>query len=340
MRKIFLIVSSILMLTESFSQVQQDSVFYENNSDRLITRLYTSRKYTSFLLHDQLSEQSFRFEPNSTLNLGVGATYDDFTLNLAYGFGFMNPELGTGKTKYLDLQAHMYPTKFVIDFFGQFYTGFYLLQDLRDNKNEIFVQPDMSVRMLGLNVQYLLNGEQLSLKAAFLQSAWQKKSAGSLVFGVEGYASKVSNDGLILPLSSEISETRNFNRLISFDFGPNLGYVHTVVIAKHFFVTGMISTNLSVNRVSLNLEDGPKVAWDLSPNLFWRGFIGYNSRVWSINANYVENRVRNGVVNDMESTFLVGNYRINLIYRLIPGSKLRSRLDFVSPRKILQSWKK
>jgi hypothetical protein len=340
MKRSLLSMLFFLFFADIHAQFEADTTYFENYRDELTTRFYTSRKYTSLLVRDQLTNQSYRFEPNSTLNLGVGVTYDDFTLNLAYGFGFMNPERGTGQTSYLDLQAHMYPSKFVIDFFGQFYTGYYLLDDLRLRNDVIFVLPEMQVTKLGLNVQYLLNGERLSLKAAFLQSAWQKKSAGSLVVGVEAYGSRVANDGLILPSSSELLESRNFDRIASVDFGPNLGYVHTLVFAKHFFLTGMVSASLAVNRLSMDLEEGRVVQWGISPNLFWRGFIGYNGRLWSINANYVQNSVRNQALNAMESTFLVGNYRLNFVYRIVPGPKLRSKLDVVSPRKVMERLKK
>lgn len=340
MKFYFLLVFCLTVVLESFGQFEPDTTYFENYPDQLTTRFYTSRKYTSFLVRDQVTDQSYRFEPNSTLNLGIGATYDDFTLNLAYGFGFMNPDRGTGKTRYLDLQAHMYPNKFVIDFFGQFYKGYYLLDDLRAGEDEIFILPEMRMRQVGLNIQYLVNGEQLSLKAAFLQSAWQKKSAGSLVVGMEGYGSRVSNDGLILPPSPELLEQRNFDRIASIDFGPNVGYVHTLVFAKHFFITGMLSTNLAVNRVAMDIEGVREVNWGMSPNIFWRGFVGYNSDRWSINANYVQNRVRNQTINDMESVFLVGNYRFNFVYRFIPGPKLQPKLDFFSPKRIIGSLKK
>lgn len=339
MKKVFLVLTYLMLCQEAFGQFQHDTTFFENYPNELTTRVYTSRKYTSLILRDRAVGESLRFEPNSTLNLGIGATYDDFTLNLAYGFGFMNPDRGTGETRYLDLQAHMYPNKFVIDFFGQLYRGYYLLDDLRAGEEDIFFLPDMAVYKFGLNVQYLFNGERLSLKAAFLQSAWQKKSAGSLVAGFEVYGTRLTNDGLILPPSSIMAQERNFSRLGAFDFGPNIGYVHTLVFAKHFFITGMASANLSINRVSKDFESGNQSSWGVRPNIFWRGFVGYNARKWSINANYVHNRVRNHALNDMESIFLVGNYRLNFVYRFLPGPRLQPKLDYVNPKRILSSLK-
>ncbi len=115
------------------------------------------------------------------MNLGLGATFNGLTFNLAYGFGFLNPERGRGETNNLDLQVHAYPKKLIIDVFLQFYRGYYLekFYETEDYRQGIFLLPDLRIKKIGLNVQYLFNGEKLSLRATFLQSEWQKKSAGS-----------------------------------------------------------------------------------------------------------------------------------------------------------------
>src|SRR5688572_32818258 len=104
----------------------QDSTYYVSYERQLTTRFYFSKKYTSLKFRDIGENYNLTYRPNTTLNMGVGATYRSFTLNLAYGFGFLNPERGQGDTKYLDLQFHTYTRRFVIDMFGQFYRGFFL----------------------------------------------------------------------------------------------------------------------------------------------------------------------------------------------------------------------
>jgi len=332
--RVVLISTLVLLITSAFqSEVfgQGDSTYYVSYKKKLTSRVYTSRKYTSLIVSDRVNNQSFRFEPNSTLNLGVGATYNDFTLNLAFGFGFMNPDRGTGETKFLDLQAHMYPKNWVIDLFGQFYNGYYLQQINGENlsSGEIIVYPDLQVRMLGANVQYLFNGDQLSLKAAFLQSAWQKKSAGSIVAGFEFYGGWATNDGGIIPGQYLGLDQRNFQNLGFFQFGPNIGYVHTFVFLDHFFITGMASANLGVGQSYLDFDEGRTPKWGVTPNVFLRGFVGYNGPKWSVNANYVHNRVRMHRVGDYSNDLLTGNYRINFIYRFDVGPKLKPYLDYI-----------
>nr|WP_255806919.1 DUF4421 domain-containing protein [Belliella alkalica] len=326
----------IALKQEVFAQNDKDSVYYEKFPDQLTTRVYTSRKYTSFLLNDRRGDQKLRFEPNSTLNLGVGATYNGLTLNIAYGFGFLNPDKGTGDSKYLDLQAHAYPKNLVIDLFLQFYKGFYADLDGLSNQTDPFlILPEMRVRKIGTNVQYLFNGDKLSLRAAFLQSEWQKRSAGSPLVGFEVYGGLVDNDRLILPIGFLPSESRNFSSSRYFQFGPNVGYTHTFVILKHFFITGSASTNLSLGHQSISFENETEKRWALNSNLFLRGFVGYNSKKWSVNANYVHNRVNLTRNSEFDNTLMTGNYRINFVYRILPGPGLKRYLDAVDLKRLL-----
>jgi hypothetical protein len=327
----FLVFPLIFIGIHGESIAQGDSTYYFSYRKQLTTRAYISRKYTSLLIVDKFGDSRTRFEPNSTLNLGIGASYNDFTLNLAYGFGFMNPGEVRGETRYLDLQAHIYPKNWVIDLFGQFYNGFYL-ESVNGEKldlEEIVLFPDLKLRKLGANVQYLFNGDKISLRAAFLQSAWQKKSAGSLVAGFEAYGGWTINDGILLPPINQRGGGRDFQNLGFFQFGPNLGYVHTFVFWKHFFITGMASANLAIGNSYLDYENNRINRWGVVSNSFLRGFVGYNGPIWSVNANYVHNNVRRPTINDFSGNMATGNYRINFIYRFEVGPKLRPAMKYV-----------
>lgn len=320
----------------AFQQNQIDSVYYVTFPDQLTTRVYTSRKYTALEVRDRVAGQTIRFEPNSTLNMGLGATYNGLTLNLAYGWGFLNPDKGSGETKYLDLQAHAYPKNLVIDLFGQFYRGYYV--DLRENnsfQDPYYISPSMRVRKYGANVQYLFNGDKISLRAAFLQNEWQLKSAGSPLLGFEMYGGVVKDDQAIIPIGFLDDESRNFDMSRYFQFGPNAGYVHTFVILKHFFITGYASTNISLGQQKLFFESTSDNRWAINSNLFLRGFVGYNAARWSVNFNYVHNRVNLIRNTDFDNTLMTGNYRINFVYRLAPGPGLKRYLDAVDLKRLL-----
>jgi len=321
--------------TEGMSQ-DADSTYYINFPRDLTTRIYTSRKFTSLLIKDKTTDRDFRFDPNSTFNLGVGLTYKGFTLNLAYGFNFLNPEIGKGPSKYFDFQTHLYPKYWVVDVFMQFYKGYHLADKafVKESSNGYYKFPDMRIQKVGANVQRLFNGDKISLRAAFLQTEWQKRSAGSLLAGMEIYGGGAFNPNGILP-NEFINPDRDFNEFRFFQFGPNAGYVHTFVIKKHFFITGSASTNLNLAYNTFEYPDQKSHSWGVNSNLFLRGYLGYNSEKWSINTNYVHNSVKLMGVEDFNNRFNTGNYRVNFVYRFAVGPKLKPYLDYLDLKKYL-----
>lgn len=304
--------------------------YYKTYPDKLVLRTYMSRKYTGIGL--KIGDENYWYRPNSTLNMGVGATYDGLTLNLAYGFGFLNPDRNRGESKYLDLQVHAYPKNWVIDVFGQFYNGYYLERkniNVANNESRIF--PEMKLRKLGASVQYLFNGDKFSYRAAFLQNEWQKRSSGSFMAGLEVYGGQVRNAGGIL---HSLSYRKNFDQIKYFEIGPNIGYAYTWVIKKHFFITLSAASSLVLGRTYLSFEDGTeKSNWSIRPNYLIRGFTGYNSDRWSINVNYVYNQVNLTPVSGYKTNLGTGNYRLNLIYRISPGPGLRKKLYLIDKLK-------
>lgn len=332
----FTIIITIFVVTGTVNAQQADeeeNEYYEAFEEELVTRFYFSRKYVAFGINDREEDSYYRYEPNSTLNMGIGATWKWLTLNLALGFGFLNPDRGEGDTRYLDLQAHAYPKKFIIDLFGEFYEGYHFLpQDKAAPPGEnYYVRPDKVVTKIGANVQYLFNYDKLSLRASFLQNEWQKKSAGSFLLGFEMYGGRVIADSALIPAGLLEDETRNFRTMRFFDFGPNAGYAYTLVIKKRFFITAVASASLGTGYSFLEgeMHTDRNTEWGISPNVFLRGFVGYNFKKWSVNANYVHNRVRFVPNQGFTNSIMTGNYRLNFIYRFVPGPSLRERLNII-----------
>lgn len=312
---------------------EEENEYFEAFEEELVTRFYFSRKYVALGIRDHKANRYYRYEPNSTLNMGVGATWKWLTLNLALGFPFMNPDRGQGSTRYLDLQAHAYPKKFIIDFFGEFYEGYHLLPqgELAPPGENFYVRPDLVITKIGASVQYHFNYDNHSLRAAFLQNEWQKKSAGSFLLGFEMYGGRAIDDSPQLPMTVFDDGSRNFRTMRFFDFGPNVGYAYTWVIKQRFFITAVASTSLGAGYSFLEgMElDNRNTEWGISPNVFLRGFAGYNYKKWSFNVNYVHNQVRLVPNHNFSNSIMTGNYRLNFIYRFIPSSSLRKRLNIV-----------
>lgn len=338
MKRIFpqlLLVLSFFFTFESYAQDTADSAYYISFPEQLTSRFYFSRKYTSLRLKERSGTYDLTYLPNTTLNLGLGATYQNITLNLAYGFGFLNPERGRGDGKFLDLQAHLYPKNFVIDFFGQFHKGFFIPmpEQLSMSGDRYLTFPDMRTQKIGASAQYLFNPEKFSFRAAFLQHELQQRSGSTFLLGFEMYGGQAVNEFGIVPTVLLNSFDDKFNRIRFFEFGPNLGYAATLVIKKHFFLTASLSSNLALGYSTL-YKDGYKVtSWGINPNLFSRVFAGYNSERWSINANYVLNTVNLPTVDRVGPAFMTGNYRLNFVYRFLPGPKLNRYLRIIDDTK-------
>src|SRR5690606_9847347 len=111
-----------------------------------------------------------------------------------------------------------------------------------------------------------------------------------------------------------------------FELGPNAGYAYTLVIKKHFFITASAAANLGVGYATYHGEAGRHTQWAVRPNYLLRSFAGYNSSTWSVNVNYVHNNGGLPEYGGFSSAMMTGNYRLNFVYRFLPGPRLQQNL--------------
>lgn len=326
-------------LCTSFSALAQmetqktDTAYYQPYPNKITGRFYFSRKFTTLLIRNASKGYEVRYRPNTTLNMGVGATYKWATLNLAYGFGFLNPEQGRGKTKYLDLQFHSYGRKITIDLLGSFYTGFYLTPKGKatDNDNEYYVRPDLKINAGGATVQYIFNHGKFSYRAAFLQNEWQRRSAGTLLAGVDVYGGSIQTDSTIVPTAVDAETAAiGLTEMRFFELGPSLGYAYTYVYKRHFFVTGAGSVSLSTGFNTFLDNEGKTRATGITPNTLFKVFGGYNSELWAVSVLYISNAQSLARHNDERAIRMnTGNVRVNFVYRFRPNKTARRVLKVV-----------
>ncbi|MFT3826662.1 MAG: DUF4421 domain-containing protein [Chitinophagaceae bacterium] len=319
---------------ESYGQTDTTTGFnkkyYESYPDRITTRLFLSRKYSSPTIINSVGKD-IRYMPNTTLNLGVGATYGWFTLNLAYGFGFLNrDETGKGKTKYLDLQTHIYARKWSIDLLGQFYKGFYLTPKGTATANEDwYTRPDMKVEHMGVAAYRIMNWKKFSYRAALLQNEWQRKSAGSLLLGAEIHYGDIHADSAFVPTSIAANTTlKDIDKIRYATIGPGVGYAYTLVVKEHFYASASVTGTLSVN-LTRRFDESSLSKGSVQTGWFYRAGVGYNSSRINVSLLWVNN--------DFHTTFdggryllRTGNFRFNMAYRITAGPKLLRHIRFLS----------
>src|SRR5690606_30043559 len=296
---------------------QYDTSYYVSYEDQITGRFYLSQKYVSFRYIDTGNDLVFRYLPNTTLNMGVGATYKWATLNLAYGFGFLNPENGKGETKYFDLQGHLYGRKITIDLIGHTYKGFYLTDEAyRSADGDYYLRPDMRLNGVGVTGQYIFNADRFSYRAGFLQNEWQKKSAGTMLLGWQIVLGSVSADSSLVPgnMMDDMTPT-GADRVGFFETGPSVGCAYQFVIGKHFYLMASLTGILAFGTVLSEGETRDRTSSFL-PNLTYHTFAGYNSETWAISLTYTNSVVNvQGGLSDEWFSMDAGNVRLNFARR-------------------------
>ena len=303
-----------------------DSSYYIYFPNSVTARLYTSQKYSRFNLKAR-NAPALHYLPNTTFNLGIGATYHNFSLNLAYGFGFLNPGKKINKSRYLDLQTHLYQPKWVTDAYGQLYQGFHLPGSFNEPVKNYY-RKDLQLYLFGLSRYYIFNAEKFSYRASFKQNELQKKSAGTWLAGVELYYGIVKADSNLIPKSvSEKYPQKNLTKTNYLSIGPGIGYAYTQIMARHFFITGSITGDLAFSFANEHLQNNSSAHFSLNPVTRFRVATGYNTSTWNISANWVfDNLAFEGVKKNTAYWFNTGNFRIVIAKRLYPGSRLRKSL--------------
>lgn len=317
-----------------------DSNYVVSYANKLTTRFYLSQKYTLFTLEAPKGIRELQYRPNTTVNLGVGATYKAFTLNLAYGFGFLNRDQSKGKTRYLDLQTHIYSLKWRFDFFGQFYRGYYLYpKGFATGSNQDFYQrPDLRVHEIGIHAYHMYNNRKHSYRSSYVQNEWQQRSAGTFVLGGAITLGNVNADSSFTPTSIQSNyEQRSVNGIRYIELGPGLGYSHTFVYDKHWFLNVSTTLNLNLGLTREFLSGPSQNSISFSPNLLFRTAVGYNSENWNANFSWVTNRTSiEGKFKNGGYHVSSGNYRFTVAHRYEPGPKTRrflKKLDNLFDRK-------
>ena len=97
MTVIFIICTLQMTAQKGF---QQDTAYYETFPNKTTIRLYLSKKYVHLNFPSNGSAEDLEYKANPKLNLGVGVTIKNVSINLFNGFGFLNPKSDEkGKTK-------------------------------------------------------------------------------------------------------------------------------------------------------------------------------------------------------------------------------------------------
>jgi hypothetical protein len=323
-RNLFICVAILLSqfsVSAQKAEAAHDTNYYVTYPNTVIARTYLSKKFAPFYLRAPGNTRDLKYKPNTKLNFGIGVTYNNYTLNAAYGFSFLNNNnKDKGKTKGLDLDFHLFPKKLTVDLLGVFHKGYHI--DPKGygaaNANIYYYRPDVKIKLLGIAGYRVPNGEKFSYKASFVQNAWQKKSAGSLLFGGEAFYVSFDGDSALVPTQIKNGYPQaGVKKIKIFSVGPGVGYAYTLVIAKHLFVTTSLIANMDITFVTEEGSSKNKKT-SIKPAAVYKGAIGYNSDTWSLVANLAGNALLAKGPSSPKDYFLpYGNYRLTLAKKII-----------------------
>jgi hypothetical protein len=338
--KTFIITIAIIFFFTPFARSQKtkfqddhDSSYYSTYRSMLTGRAYLSRKYNVLSFNPPAPVQSFQYRATTSLNLGIGATYHAFTLNIGIGISKFNPDNEKGHTKYLDLQGHFYARKWNVDLLGEFYHGLYLTPEglAAPAGEKYYLRPDMGLSLIGIAFYRALNEKKFSYQAGLLQNEWQKKSAGSILIGGEIYYGAIYGDSTLVPdIIDPKASALAIDRFHFFNFGPGIGYAYTLVIKEHFFILGSATINLafrySTEISSQHEEHGSHLGFQ--PNYILHAGGGYNSNQWDLSFLWVDTELfTKGETSNYNYTAGVGNYRLVYARRFSLDRKIKKLLE-------------
>lgn len=310
---------------------ETDTAYVKSYVNEITGRVFLSQKYTGLRVPGTSTVPDFRYRPNTTLNLGIGATYRSFTLNFAYGIPLLNGNsTERGKTRYIDLQAHLYGRKVVIDLFGQFYKGYYVSpKDFIQGFPGYYIRPDLTIHLIGGSVYYAFNYRKFSYRAGFIQNEWQCRSAGTFLLGGDVYYGAVNSDSLLIPPEIAYQFPQGgIKRFRFFNIGPGGGYAYTFVYKRNWFATGSLTVNIPIDFVKESTHTDEKTKTSVSPNFMARLAVGYNSRRWVYTASLVNSMVTaDGAYNEGMYRISTGNYRLTVARRFTLDRKARKTMQ-------------
>lgn len=271
-----------------------DSTYINDHSQELTLRYFFTTNAVSYEIGDNKYSDWLIYKPNEQLGVGLGFNYRFLGLNLSFKFpDLQNNNDKYGKTTHLNLRSFIYLRKITIDLYGEFYKGYYLSDPQLikgwQPDNGYYKRPDLITGNIGVDFVYQFNYKKFSYRAVYLQNEYQKKSAGSFLLGA-GLRSKLSvADSAIIPHNMtypDFWDNLDFRKSSSTGVTVNVGYAHTFVIKKHFFITASLIPGIGLNVSKLNGSAHANTTGLLINNNA-RFAAGYNSEKYFIGLYYI-----------------------------------------------------
>lgn len=297
---------------------QYDSSYYQSYPHKVTARVFLSQKYNHYNFPSAGSADDLEYKANPKLNLGLGISVHNFSLNVFYGFAFLNKnDKPKGETKGLNIQLHVYPHKWAVDLYGEFPKGLHLdPKGTATTAGQYYYRPDIKSTLVGVSAYRVPNKERFSYRAAIVLTEWQKKSAGSWLYGGNLYYGSTQGDSALVPkVLQNTYPQAGITKINLFSVGPGGGYAYTAVLDQHFFITGSLVVNMNVN-LTKEQSGSTNSNVTFNPATVFKAALGYNSSNWCVGVNWTGNGIWFKGKSSNEAYFWPsGNYRLVIAKR-------------------------
>ncbi len=186
---IFLLAIPYFVSAQTGSQMQidvkpskVDTNYIKDLSEHFNLFVYGKTKYKKFGIKNKQSHQEINYHPNDKFNIGFGFNYKWLGLGIAFNFPFINNDDDKyGKTKRFDAQMNVFAHKFLLDFYFNFYRGYYLNNPKVINSNfdasgQYPLVPSMITSDFGLSYYYILNQKSSRIGHRLFKTKGKKRS--------------------------------------------------------------------------------------------------------------------------------------------------------------------
>jgi hypothetical protein len=262
-----------------------DSTYLADYTNLLTARMFLLFQNASLLINTADENiPKIVYRPNVTVRVGLAGFWKWFGLGLSINNPFYLPDKDVfGKTKTIDLRVNAFGRATAGELFLQNYKGFYISSPLREDGTH-YIIPDMEILSIGIGGYWIYNAKRFSMRAAFIQTERQKKSAGSLLVRPGFLYFRISSDMGIIPeeVMTEYgippASMVNLGEVYSIGLSP--GYAYTFVFLKNFYLTAAMFPGVAAQFSSYSNQLSHYSATEFNFTLSGRFALGYNSDKW------------------------------------------------------------
>lgn len=294
---------------------QHDTSYIANYNDMLALRFVMNTKLNFFQLQDKASEQSALFRPNRGLNLGIGASYRWFALDLVFNTKIWE-DTDMEDSRFLDFQGRIYTNKHFLELKLQYYDGYKIDRVNKLSYNDDAQSVRQDIRSLNMGMQYLFafNYKKFSFKAPFVLSEVQRRSAGSFIAGLGFNVFVINGDSSIMPSDQfqDINQSLMYNDMMVLDMSIKAGYMYTYVLHENYFFSLGAIPGIGFSVGDYRIGDRQRLTPQITWNMKGLGTLGYNDDRMFYGIQCILDL--NSVNQDYKARTLIGTGKISLMY--------------------------